>query len=67
MALWEVERREDGIVVAAYTNAPMNYFVAAGVEELAALVPTWRDPFGTTTRCRATAPFCGWRSRRCTN
>jgi enoyl-CoA hydratase/carnithine racemase len=44
MALWEEERRNDGIVVAAYTNPPMNYFVGAGVEELGALVPTWRDP-----------------------
>jgi enoyl-CoA hydratase/carnithine racemase len=44
MGLWDVEQREDGIIVAAYTNAPMNYFVAEGVEELGALVPTWRDP-----------------------
>jgi enoyl-CoA hydratase len=44
MGLWDVERREDGIVLAAYTNPPMNYFVGEGVEELAALVPTWRDP-----------------------
>ncbi|MBS1878459.1 MAG: enoyl-CoA hydratase/isomerase family protein [Actinobacteria bacterium] len=44
MSLWAVERRGDGIVVAAYTNPPMNYFVAAGVEELAALIPSWRDP-----------------------
>ncbi len=43
-SLWEVERREEGIVVAAYTNAPMNYFVGEGVEELKALLPTWRDP-----------------------
>jgi enoyl-CoA hydratase/carnithine racemase len=44
MGLWEAEQHEGGIVVAAYTNAPMNYFVGAGVEELAALIPTWRDP-----------------------
>ncbi|HEX8754055.1 MAG TPA: enoyl-CoA hydratase/isomerase family protein [Solirubrobacterales bacterium] len=44
MGLWDVERRDDGIVVAAYTNPPMNYLVGEGVEELAALVPGWRDP-----------------------
>jgi enoyl-CoA hydratase/carnithine racemase len=43
MGLWDVERR-DGIVVAAYTNPPMNYFVGEGVQELGALIPTWRDP-----------------------
>jgi enoyl-CoA hydratase/carnithine racemase len=44
MSLWEVERGGDGVVVAAYTNPPMNYFVGEGVEELGALIPTWRDP-----------------------
>jgi enoyl-CoA hydratase/carnithine racemase len=44
MPLWDVETSDDGIVVAAYTNPPMNYFVADGVAELGALVPTWRDP-----------------------
>jgi enoyl-CoA hydratase/carnithine racemase len=44
MSLWEVERSGDGVVVAAYTNPPMNYFVGEGVEELGALIPTWRDP-----------------------
>jgi enoyl-CoA hydratase/carnithine racemase len=43
MGLWDVDRRDDGIVVAAYTNPPMNYFVGEGVEELGALIPTWRD------------------------
>jgi enoyl-CoA hydratase/carnithine racemase len=44
MSYWAVERTERGVVVAAYTNAPMNYFVGEGVEELAALIPTWRAP-----------------------
>ena len=44
MGLWEVEQHDGGIVLAAYTNPPMNYFVGAGVEELGALIPTWRDP-----------------------
>ncbi len=43
MTYWDVEQR-DGIVVAAYTNAPMNYFVGDGAAELGALIPTWRDP-----------------------
>lgn len=43
MGLWDVEQR-DGIVVAAYTNPPMNYFVGEGAAELGALIPTWRDP-----------------------
>jgi enoyl-CoA hydratase len=41
---WEVDRRADGVVVASYTNAPMNYFVAEGAAELGGLIPTWRDP-----------------------
>ena len=44
MAYWDVERTDRGVVVAAYTNAPMNYFVGEGVEELAALIPTLRAP-----------------------
>jgi enoyl-CoA hydratase/carnithine racemase len=44
MSYWAVERTERGVVVVAYTNAPMNYFVGEGVEELAALIPTWRAP-----------------------
>jgi enoyl-CoA hydratase/carnithine racemase len=44
MDFWEVEEREGGIVVASYTNAPMNYFVAEGAAELGALIPAWRDP-----------------------
>src|SRR6476646_386356 len=43
MEFWEIEQH-DGIVLAAYTNAPMNYFVADGAAELGTLIPTWRDP-----------------------
>src|SRR5829696_8553858 len=43
MGLWDVTHR-DGIVVAAYANPPMNYFIGEGAAELGALVPTWRDP-----------------------
>jgi enoyl-CoA hydratase len=44
MEFWEEEKRDDGVVVASYTNAPMNYFVAGGAAELGELIPTWRDP-----------------------
>jgi enoyl-CoA hydratase len=44
MAYWDVTETDRGVVVAAYTNAPMNYFVGEGVEELAALIPAWRAP-----------------------
>ena len=44
MEFWEIDRDDDDIVVASYTNAPMNYFVADGAAELGALIPTWRDP-----------------------
>jgi enoyl-CoA hydratase/carnithine racemase len=43
-SLWDVQQTDAGVVVAAYTNAPMNYFVGAGAEELGALIPTWRAP-----------------------
>ncbi|MCW3013065.1 MAG: enoyl-CoA hydratase [Solirubrobacterales bacterium] len=43
MGLWNVEQH-DGIVVAAYRNPPMNYFVGEGAAELGALIPGWRDP-----------------------
>ena len=41
---WRVERHDDGVVVAAYRNDPMNYFFADGAAEFAELVPTWEDP-----------------------
>jgi len=44
MDFWEIEEHDGGIVVASYTNGPMNYFVGEGAAELGALVPTWRDP-----------------------
>jgi enoyl-CoA hydratase/carnithine racemase len=44
MDFWEVDHQDGGIVVASYTNAPMNYFVGEGAAELGALIPTWRDP-----------------------
>jgi enoyl-CoA hydratase len=43
MEFWEVETKGDGVVVASYTNAPMNYFVGGGAAELGELIPTWRD------------------------
>jgi enoyl-CoA hydratase/carnithine racemase len=44
MDFWEVDQHDGGIVVASYTNPPMNYFIGAGAAELGALIPTWRDP-----------------------
>ncbi len=44
MDYWEIEEHDGGIVVASYTNAPMNYFVGDGAAELGTLIPTWRDP-----------------------
>jgi enoyl-CoA hydratase len=44
MALWKTETLPGGVVVATYTNPPMNYFCAEGTAELGALVTAWRDP-----------------------
>jgi enoyl-CoA hydratase/carnithine racemase len=44
MKHWRVERHDDGVVVAAYRNDPMNYFFADGAAEFAELVDTWADP-----------------------
>jgi enoyl-CoA hydratase len=44
MSLWKTERDASGVVVATYTNPPMNYFCAQGTQELGALIPTWSDP-----------------------
>jgi enoyl-CoA hydratase len=44
MSLWETEQRDDGVVVAAYRNDPMNYFTGQGAEELGALMEAWQDP-----------------------
>jgi enoyl-CoA hydratase len=43
MALWKTEA-QDGVVVATYTNPPMNYFCADGTRELVGLIEAWRDP-----------------------
>ena len=44
MKHWTIETHDDGVVVASYTNEPMNYFFADGAAEFAELVPTWADP-----------------------
>jgi len=43
MSLWKTEAK-DGVVVATYTNPPMNYFCAEGTRELVALIEQWRSP-----------------------
>jgi enoyl-CoA hydratase/carnithine racemase len=43
MPHWRVEER-DGIVVAAHDSPPMNYLVAEGTTELAALIEDWHRP-----------------------
>jgi len=44
MSLWKTEKSKDGVVVATYTNPPMNYFCADGSRELVELIEAWRDP-----------------------
>lgn len=44
MSLWKTETTKDGVVVATYTNPPMNYFCAAGTRELVELIGAWRGP-----------------------
>lgn len=43
MSLWSIEQRS-GVVVATYTNPPMNYFCAEGTQELVKQIESWRDP-----------------------
>ncbi|MGD9601197.1 MAG: enoyl-CoA hydratase/isomerase family protein [Gammaproteobacteria bacterium] len=43
MALWQTDTT-DGIVIAKYVNPPMNYMTADGMNELRALIETWRAP-----------------------
>lgn len=43
MSLWQIDRH-DGVVVATYHHAPMNYFCAEGAQELLGLIESWRDP-----------------------
>jgi enoyl-CoA hydratase len=42
--LWQVQEHPGGIVVAAYRNDPMNYFVGPGAVQLGELVAQWADP-----------------------
>jgi enoyl-CoA hydratase len=44
MASWQIERESNGVLIATYTNPPMNYFCAQGTQELGALLATWSDP-----------------------
>jgi enoyl-CoA hydratase/carnithine racemase len=41
--VWKVEEN-DGIVIAAHDNPPMNYFVGASAQGLAEMLPRWREP-----------------------
>jgi hypothetical protein len=48
MNLWTTELK-DGVVVASYHNPPMNYFCAAGTQELVELIEAWREPSTQST------------------
>ena len=39
----DVEERDDGIVIAAHNNPPMNYFVGESAAGLGAMLPRWRE------------------------
>lgn len=41
---WETEQRDDGVVIAAYRNEPMNYLLGDAVEELGELIAQWQEP-----------------------
>jgi enoyl-CoA hydratase len=43
MSMWQAEAK-GGVVVATYTNPPMNYFCADGTRELAGLIEQWQSP-----------------------
>ena len=43
MSLWQTESKS-GMVVATYTNPPMNYLCAEGTRELAGLIEQWKSP-----------------------
>lgn len=43
MPMWQTAAK-DGVVVATYTNPPMNYFCADGTRELGALIAEWQSP-----------------------
>ncbi|MBM4334334.1 MAG: enoyl-CoA hydratase/isomerase family protein [Deltaproteobacteria bacterium] len=44
MKLWRAETGTNGVVVATYTNPPMNYFCAEATQELGTLIRQWADP-----------------------
>lgn len=44
MALWQVERRTNGVVLARLVSPPMNYLNRHSLAELGVLIPQWRDP-----------------------
>lgn len=44
MNLWKIDADADGVVVATYRNAPMNYFCAQGAQELMGLIDGWKAP-----------------------
>ena len=44
MSVWEVEEHDNGVVVAAHNNPPMNYFIGASAAGLAEMLPRWREP-----------------------
>jgi enoyl-CoA hydratase len=43
MSMWTTESK-DGVVVATYTNPPMNYLCAEGTRELVGLIEQWKSP-----------------------
>jgi enoyl-CoA hydratase/carnithine racemase len=43
MSFWSTETR-DGVVVATYSNPPMNYATGPSMEEFGRLVESWKDP-----------------------
>ncbi|HEX3241311.1 MAG TPA: enoyl-CoA hydratase/isomerase family protein [Solirubrobacterales bacterium] len=43
MSVWDVEDN-DGIIVAAHNNPPMNYFIGDSAAGLAEMLPRWREP-----------------------
>jgi enoyl-CoA hydratase len=44
MKLWRTESAPNGVAIALYENAPMNYFCAQGTQELGELIRSWTDP-----------------------